>query len=143
LRNLVVLLALVMTSGCGGVGAFYTYFRVKTRDDVVLVKGSTNVLYPRFVRNKLGVIPTAPKSLLARKTGVLNRFNQQVRAGEVVVFDNYEAAKKSGVKFEEDVTLTNLFKQAATKKRRFWQRIRRRKAEDTKYGNVPDVSWRG
>jgi len=128
-----------------GCGIGYVVYRVRTTDDVVLVKGTQgepNILYPRFVRHKFA-IRKAPQSLLDRNTGVLNRWNKKVKSGEVVVFSNYQAAKESGETFEEDVTLTDLFKQRKKRRWKFWQRMRRREKEDRETAGIPrEISWR-
>ena len=117
------------------------FYRIRTTDDVVLVK-EPNVLYPRFVRYKC-ILRKAPQSLLARETGVLHPWNKNVKSGKVIVFPNYVAAKNSGEKFEEDVTLTDLFKQVV-KKTRNRNRVERREDEDRQYGTIPrGLSWQG
>jgi len=66
-------------------------------DDVVYVKAE-NTVYARYV-NAAGFL--IPNMKLIKRVGQITTSNDKI-----VIYDNYEAAKKSGINFAIDVSVT-------------------------------------
>lgn len=133
--NLTALLVIVClcTTGCIAlVGK--TIHRIRTSDDVVLVKQPKPVLFRRLVK-KGKFTRSAPDSLLAMKTGWLTIANPKVRAKEVVVYGNLEQAEKSGEQFELDKTVIDWLKKHS-KGKKMAKRMEKRDMEDRKWGHI-------
>ena len=140
MKRTLALILLVVCLSITGCVAFLgkTIHRIRTKDDVVLVKKPTPVLYRRFVK-KGRFVRSAPDSLLARKTGWLTPLNEKIRTKEVVVFGNLEQAEESGEQFEMDQTVLDWIKKHRSKKAKIMaRRTERRDAERKKWGHVEE-----